>query len=84
MTPETLVPVSVEDFWHLAHRLPRSELVAGQVITLSPSGARHGAIVITVSQAIHDHVARHHLGVISAQRRGSSSAGTRPPSAPPM
>lgn len=70
VTPETLVPVSVEDFWHLAHRQPRSELVAGQVIPLTPSGLRHGAIVMTVARAIDDHVIRHGLGLVLGAETG--------------
>lgn len=70
MTPETLVPVSVEDFWRLAHRLPRSELVAGQVITLTPSGAQHGAIVVALTRAVDDHVRRHDLGIVFGAETG--------------
>lgn len=37
---------------------------------MSPSGVRHGAIVIIVSRAIHDYVTRHGLGLVLGAETG--------------
>lgn len=64
MAPETLTPVTVEAFWHMAHDLPRSELVAGQVIELVPPGIRHGRLVVTLCRRLDEHVAKLKLGIV--------------------
>jgi Uma2 family endonuclease len=64
MTPEIRTPVSVDEFWHLAHRWPRAELVGGQVIELVPPGMRHGVLVVSLSRRLHEHVAAGDLGVV--------------------
>lgn len=64
MAPETLTPVTVEAFWHIAHDLPRSELVAGQVIELVPPGVRHGRLVTTFGRRLDEHVANLRLGIV--------------------
>jgi Uma2 family endonuclease len=66
MVPETRTPVSIEEFWHLAHCLPKAELVAGQVIELVPPGARHGFLVAALIQRLREHVAVHDLGIVLA------------------
>jgi Uma2 family endonuclease len=67
VSPETLAPVSIEEFWGLAHRLPRAELVAGRVVELTPPGLRHGVIVVTVASALREHVIRRGLGVVATE-----------------
>lgn len=64
MTPEIRAPVSVDEFWHLAHRLPRAELVGGQVIELVPPGVRHGVLVLSLGQRLREHVAGRGLGIV--------------------
>jgi Uma2 family endonuclease len=64
MAPEIRSPVSVEEFWRLAHRYPRAELVGGQVIELVPPGFRHGAIVVTLARHLAEHVVLHGLGIV--------------------
>lgn len=61
MSPETFAPVSVEEFWSLAHRI-RAELVAGRVIEMTPPGARHGVVVTRVARLLDEHLERHGLG----------------------
>jgi len=58
--------VSVDEFWDVAvaRRLERAELVAGQVIELSPSGFRHGRIVMASGSLLREHVTQHGLGVV--------------------
>lgn len=48
----------------------RTELVRGEVIAMSPAGAEHGAIAITIGAAMYDHVRRHRLGRVYAAETG--------------
>jgi Uma2 family endonuclease len=77
MAPEIRAPVSVDEFWHLARRVPRAELVGGQVIELVPPGFRHGALVVGLGQRLFEHVAARGLGVVV------SDAGFTLSAAPP-
>jgi Uma2 family endonuclease len=63
MAPEIRTPISVEEFWYLANRLPRAELVAGQVVELVPPGFRHGALAGGLFQRLREHVAARGLGI---------------------
>ncbi len=65
MAPEILAPVSIDEFWRLAHRLPRAELVAGQVIEMVPPGVRHGVLVVRLARRLDEHVGDRGLGVVS-------------------
>jgi Uma2 family endonuclease len=67
VTPEAVAPVSVEEFWHLAHRLPRAELVAGRVVELPPPGMRHGAVAARVAAVLDAHVMRRGLGLVMVE-----------------
>ncbi|MGH2453703.1 MAG: Uma2 family endonuclease, partial [bacterium] len=67
MVPEALAVVSVEEFWHLAHRFERAELVGGQIVEMTPPGFRHGAIVVTIARLLHEHVAVEGLGAVVAE-----------------
>jgi Uma2 family endonuclease len=64
MAPEIRAPVSVDEFWHLAHRMLRAELVGGQVIELVPPGVRHGVLVLGLGRRLHEHAASRRLGVV--------------------
>ena len=64
MAPEIRAPVSVDEFWHLVHRLPDAELVGGQVIELVLPGARHGVLVAGLSYRLREHVSTRHLGIV--------------------
>ncbi|MDQ7840176.1 MAG: Uma2 family endonuclease [bacterium] len=64
MAPETRTPVSVDEFWHMAHRLPKAELIGGQVIELVPPGVRHGVLVLSLGQRLREHVAARGLGIV--------------------
>lgn len=64
MAPETLTPVTIEAFWRIAHNLPRSELVAGQVIELVPPGLRHGRLTLTLGRRLEEHMADLKLGIV--------------------
>ena len=67
MVPETVAPVSVDEFWEVARRLERAELVGGQVVELAPPGFRHGEIAMTIGHLLHEHVTRGGLGAVVAE-----------------
>jgi len=67
MVPEALAVVSVEEFWRLAHRLARAELVGGQVVEMAPPGFRHGAVTAALVRALHEFVVAEDLGVAVAE-----------------
>jgi len=64
MAPEIHAPVSIDEFSHLAHRLPDAELVGGQVVELVLPGARHGVLVAGLSYQLRDHVMASKLGIV--------------------
>jgi Uma2 family endonuclease len=64
MAPEIQTPVSVEEFWHLSHGLPRAELVAGQVVELVLPGFRHGVVVGTFAEYLRNYARARRLGVV--------------------
>jgi Uma2 family endonuclease len=66
MVQEIRATVSVEEYWHLAHRLQRSELVGGLVVELTPPGIRHGALVVTLAKRLSEHVERAGGGLVVA------------------
>jgi len=66
VSPETLAPVSVDEFWALSHRL-RAELVAGRVIEMTPPGARHGVVVTRVARLLDEYVERLGLGFVPTE-----------------
>ena len=67
MTPVTRAPVSIESFWHLAHRLPKAELVAGQVVELVLPGVLHGVLVAFLGERLRAHVVAGGLGIVVAE-----------------
>lgn len=67
MSPVTRAPVSVEEFWQVAHRTPKAELVAGQVVELVLPGARHGTLVALLVDHLRAHVVPRGLGIVLAE-----------------
>jgi Uma2 family endonuclease len=67
MVPEAVALVSVEEFWHLSHRLDKAELVGGQVVEVVLPGVRHGFIVATITSLLYKHVHDHSLGLALAE-----------------
>ncbi len=48
----------------------RYELVKGELRKMSPSGSRHGAVVMNISLLLGQHVKANHLGVVFAAGTG--------------
>jgi Uma2 family endonuclease len=67
MTPVVRAPVTVDEFWHLAHRLPKAELVGGLVVELVPPGARHGVLAVVLSRRLHEHVRARAAGTVFSE-----------------
>jgi len=55
-------------------KLPRGncryELVKGELLTMSPAGARHGAVIINLTLPLAHHVKTHNLGVVFGAETG--------------
>ncbi|MBI4482928.1 MAG: Uma2 family endonuclease [Acidobacteria bacterium] len=55
-------------------KLPRDnykyELVQGELIKMSPTGARHGQLAVRIARALGDYVEKRHLGVVCAAETG--------------
>jgi Uma2 family endonuclease len=55
-------------------KLPRGrfryELVKGELITMSPSGSEHGAIVVNLTVLVGQHVKANHLGIVFGAETG--------------
>lgn len=49
---------------------PRSELIRGEIFTMTPPGGFHGSITQDISYAIDHHVRRHQLGRVYAAKTG--------------
>jgi Uma2 family endonuclease len=67
MTPVVRAPVSVDEFWHLAHRLPKAELVGGLVVELVPPGARHGMLAAVLGHRLREHVTARVAGTVFSE-----------------
>ena len=55
-------------------KLPRGrfryELVEGELITMSPAGSEHGAIVVNLTVLVAQHVKANHLGIVFGAETG--------------
>lgn len=67
MAPEISAPVSIDEFWHLAHRLPRAELVGGLVVEVVHPGLRHGVLVSAITECLRTYVVGGGLGVVAVE-----------------
>jgi Uma2 family endonuclease len=67
MAPEILAAVSIEEFWRLGRRWPTAELVAGQIVEMTPPGARHGALASTIVWHLHQYVTARGLGTVFSE-----------------
>ncbi|MGQ0569033.1 MAG: Uma2 family endonuclease [Armatimonadota bacterium] len=56
--------VSIEEFWRLGSRVPKAELVAGQVIELTPANVHHGLLASTLDGRLREHVVGRGLGFV--------------------
>jgi Uma2 family endonuclease len=61
---------TAERFLVLASRLGPSELVAGEVRTMSPAGYRHGLVAQRLSQRLNAYVSRYGLGFVPTAETG--------------
>src|SRR5438445_6685965 len=64
------VLMTADDLWRLPDDGHRYELVAGELITMAPSGSLHGQVAMTLGSLLRAHVATHHLGIVYAAETG--------------
>ena len=59
--------MTAEELMHLDDEPNRHELIKGELLTMSPPGDQHGAIVVNLAALLRDHVKRKNLGRLTAE-----------------
>jgi Uma2 family endonuclease len=67
---KTKVLVTAVDFYNLPNHGGRNELVRGEVIAMSPAGARHGKIAMRLGRHVANFVEKQALGEVYAAETG--------------
>jgi Uma2 family endonuclease len=62
MTAEELIRLPDDSLCH--------ELIKGELLTMSPPGAKHGFVTINLSTRLHNHVRANNLGILYAAETG--------------
>src|SRR5436853_496992 len=62
--------MTAEELWRMPDDGMRHELVKGELITMSPAGARHGDIALVIGAHLRAHVAANNLGKAYAAETG--------------
>jgi len=62
--------MTADDLWQRPDDGHRYELVAGELIQMSPSGFLHGVIAMTLGRLLSEHAAKYSLGVVCAAETG--------------
>jgi Uma2 family endonuclease len=66
----TTQPMTADELLKLPRGRFRYELVKGELITMSPAGSEHGAIVVNVTVLLAQHVKAHQLGIVFGAETG--------------
>jgi len=62
--------MTADELWQLPNDDHRYELVAGELIQMSPSGFLHGKVAMTLGSLLREHATKHSLGVVCAAETG--------------
>ena len=62
--------MTAEELFHMPHGNFRYELVKGELRKMSPSGSRHGAVVVNLTILLGQHVKAKNLGVVLGAETG--------------
>ena len=62
MMSQTTQLMTAEELLRLPRGRARHELVKGELITMSPAGSEHGAIIFNLSLLLGQHIKAHNLG----------------------
>jgi Uma2 family endonuclease len=62
--------MTADDLWHLPNDGMRHELLKGVLYTMPPAGFEHGAVGISLSTPLDQHVRANRLGILVAAETG--------------
>jgi len=65
--------ITAEEFFKIAPKFGRCELVEGEIVQMSPTGGEHGAIAAEISARLLIYVKNHDLGKVFAAESGLRS-----------
>jgi Uma2 family endonuclease len=68
--PDRRPPMTAEELFELPDDGSRHELVEGELIPMTPAGARHGAIAVRVARLLDEYAEAHDLGVCGTAEPG--------------
>lgn len=66
----TIQPMTAEELLRLPRGRFRYELVKGELITMSPAGSEHGAVIMSLAAPLAQHVKANNLGVVFGAETG--------------
>lgn len=66
--------ITADEFFEMSFPNERTELVRGEVIRMSPTGAEHGVVAGNIHTLLHVHVKANKLGVVCAAETGFTIA----------
>ena len=62
--------MTVEEFMNIDDDFHRHELIKGELLTMSPPGAQHGAVTMRLSAALYNYVEENNLGIVFTAETG--------------
>jgi Uma2 family endonuclease len=62
--------VTADELWELPNDHHRHELVAGELLTMPPSGFLHGTVAMNFGRLLSEHAIKHDLGVVCTADAG--------------
>lgn len=75
--------MTAEQLFELPDDGYRSELVAGEIVRMTPSGGTHGIVAMRIGVLLSEYVEAHRLGVCFAAETGFVLHAIRTRSSPP-
>jgi Uma2 family endonuclease len=76
MTTQATKPITAEELFDMGD-IGRCELIDGEIVRMSPSGAEHGRVAMNLGAILRQHVKAHGLGKVFAAETGFKLAPRR-------